>query len=232
MISVKICGITNISDARSAVEYGADVLGFIFYPGSQRYVPPEKAKEMIQRLPCEVIRVGVFVNQEIREVKEIARFCNLSLIQLHGDESPQYCGQFSGFSLIKAISPRTEAEILRLGDYPVGAILVDAYERGRYGGTGKTSDWRLAIKVKERHPLILSGGLNADNIREAIEAVRPPAVDINSGVEISPGKKDDEKIRRIIGIVRETEKQETFSLPFLKGGREGLKNLFQKANPK
>ena len=232
MIRVKICGITNISDARSAVKYGADVLGFIFYPGSQRYVPPEKAKEMIQRLPREVIRVGVFVNQEIGEVKEIAKFCDLNLIQLHGDESPHYCGQFSGFSLIKAISPRTEAEILRLGDYPVGAILVDAYERGRYGGTGKTSDWRLAIKVKERHPLILSGGLNADNIREAIEAVRPPAVDINSGVEISPGKKDDEKIRRIIGIVRETEKQETFSLPFLKGGREGLKNLFQKANPK
>jgi len=208
MIGIKICGMTNIGDARSAVEYGVDALGFIFYPGSQRYVPPEKAKEMIQRLPCEVIRVGVFVNQEMRAVKAIARFCNLSLIQLHGDESPEYCGQFSGFSLIKAISPRTEAEILRLGDYPVDAVLVDAYKQGRYGGTGKTSDWRLAIKIKERHPLILSGGLNADNIRAAIETVRPQAVDINSGVEISPGKKDPEKMRKIIGIIRETEQQE------------------------
>jgi phosphoribosylanthranilate isomerase len=204
MIGIKICGITNIGDARSAVEYGADALGFIFYPKSKRYVSPGKAREMIRELPCEVIRVGVFVNQEIREVKEIARFCNLSLIQLHGDESPQYCGQLSGFSLIKAISPRTEAEILRLGDYPVGAVLVDAYEQGRYGGTGKTSDWRLAIKVKERYPLILSGGLNADNIRAAIETVRPQAVDINSGVEISPGKKDPDKIREIVEIARGT----------------------------
>jgi phosphoribosylanthranilate isomerase len=204
MTRIKICGMTNVSDARSAVEYGVDALGFIFYPKSQRYVSPEMAKEMIRKLPCDVIRVGVFVNQEIREVKEIARFCNLSLIQLHGDESPRYCGQFSGFSLIKAISPRTEAEILRLGDYPVDAVLVDAYEQGRYGGTGKTSDWRLAIKVKERHFLILSGGLNADNIREAIETVRPQAVDINSGVEISPGKKDPDKMREIVEIARGT----------------------------
>jgi phosphoribosylanthranilate isomerase len=204
MTRIKICGMTNVSDARSAVEYGVDALGFIFYPKSRRYVSPEKAKEMIRKLPCDVIRVGVFVNQEIREVKEIARFCNLSLIQLHGNESPHYCSQFSGFSLIKAISPRTEAEILRLGDYPVGAVLVDAYEQGRYGGTGKISNWRLAIKVKERHSLILSGGLNAGNIREAIEAVRPQAVDINSGVEISPGKKDPDKIREIVEIARGT----------------------------
>jgi phosphoribosylanthranilate isomerase len=204
MIGIKICGMTNISDARSAVEYGVDALGFIFYPKSKRYVSPEKAKEMIRKLPCKLIRVGVFVNQEIREVKEIVRFCNLSLIQLHGDESPHYCGQFTGFSLIKAVSPRTGTEILRLRDYPVDAVLVDAYEQGRYGGTGKTSDWKLAIKVKERHPLILSGGLNADNIRDAIETVRPQAVDINSGVEISPGKKDPDKIREIVEIARGT----------------------------
>jgi phosphoribosylanthranilate isomerase len=204
MTRIKMCGMTNISDARSAVEYGVDALGFIFYPKSRRYVSPEKAKEMIRKLPCDVIRVGVFVNQEIREVKEIARFCDFNVIQLHGDESPHYCSQFSGFSLIKAISPRTEAEILRLRDYPVGAVLVDAYEQGRYGGTGRISDWRLAIKVKERHPLILSGGLNTGNIREAIAAVRPQAVDINSGVEISPGKKDPDKIREIVEIARGT----------------------------
>jgi phosphoribosylanthranilate isomerase len=159
---------------------------------------------MIRKLPCELIRVGVFVNQEIREVKEIARFCNLSLIQLHGDESAQYCSQFLASSLIKAASPRTEEDTLPLRNYPVGAILVDASEPGSYGGTGKTSDWRLAIKVKERHPLILSGGLNADNIRDAIETVRPQAVDINSGVEISPGKKDPDKIKEIVDIIRGT----------------------------
>jgi phosphoribosylanthranilate isomerase len=207
MVRVKICGITNITDALSAAECGIDALGFIFYPKSPRYVPPEKAKEIIQKLPREMTRVGVFVNQEIQEVKEVAKFCDLSLIQLHGDESPLYCIQLSGFSLIKAVSPRTEADILKSRKYPVGAILVDAYEPGRYGGTGKISDWRLAIKVKETHPLILSGGLSAENIREAIEAVRPHAVDINSGIEISPGKKDPDKIRRIMEVVREIEQK-------------------------
>jgi phosphoribosylanthranilate isomerase len=207
MVRVKICGITNIADALSAAECGTDALGFIFYPKSPRYVPPEKAKEIIQKLPGEMTRVGVFVNQEIQEVKEVAKFCDLSLIQLHGDESPRYCSKLPGFSLIKAVSPRAESDILKSREYPVGAILVDAYEPGRYGGTGKISDWGLAIKVKETHLLILSGGLNAENIREAIETVRPYAVDINSGVEISPGKKDPDKIWRIMEVVREIEQK-------------------------
>jgi phosphoribosylanthranilate isomerase len=205
MVKVKICGITNISDANIAVECGVDALGFIFYPKSQRYVVPERAKEIIQKLPYEIIRVGVFVNQEIREVKEIAKFCCLNLIQLHGDESPEYCAQFPISSLIKSVACRVEEDIRKLRNYPVKAILVDACEPGQYGGTGKNSDWRLAIKVKETHPLILSGGLNKENIREAIEMVRPQAVDINSGVEISPGKKDSSKIREIIKIVRQTD---------------------------
>jgi phosphoribosylanthranilate isomerase len=205
MVKVKICGITNINDAYSAVECGVDALGFIFYPKSQRYVAPEKAKEMIQRLPLEIIRVGVFVNREIQEVKEIAKFCSLNLIQLHGDESPEYCAQFPMSSLIKAVFSQTEKEIRELRNYPVAAILMDARDAGQYGGTGKISDWRLAIKVKEIHPLILAGGLNRGNIREAIERVRPQAVDINSGVEISPGKKDPGKIKEILKIVRETD---------------------------
>jgi phosphoribosylanthranilate isomerase len=208
LISVKICGITHISDARSAVEYGADALGFIFYPKSKRYVSPEKVKEMIRKLPCEVIRVGVFVNQEIGEVKEIAKFCDLNLIQLHGDESAQYCSHFLSTSLIKAVSPQTEEDTLPFRNYPVRAILVDASQPGSYGGTGKKSDWRLAIKIKETHSLILAGGLNAGNIREALAFVRPQAVDINSGVEISPGKKDPEKMREIIEIVRKAERRE------------------------
>jgi phosphoribosylanthranilate isomerase len=205
MVKVKICGITNINDAYSAAECGVDALGFIFYPKSQRYVAPAKAKEIIQKLPYKIITVGVFVNHEIQEVNEIVQFCRLNLIQLHGDESPEYCAQFPMSSLIKAVSCQTEKEIQELKNYPIAAILMDAREAGHYGGTGKNSDWRLAIKVKEKHPLILAGGLNMENIREAIERVRPHAVDINSGVEISPGNKDPKKIREIMKIVRETD---------------------------
>jgi len=205
MVEVKICGITNINDAYVAIKYGADALGFIFYPKSQRYVMPERAKEIIQKLPHEIIKVGVFVNHEIHEVKEIVKFCGLNLIQLHGDESPEYCAQFPKSSLIKAVSCRLEEDIRKLRNYSVRAILVDGQEQGHYGGTGKNSDWRLAIKVKGMHPLILAGGLNKGNIRKAIETVRPQAVDINSGVEISPGKKDPDKIKEIIEIVRETD---------------------------
>jgi len=205
MIKVKICGITNINDAYSAAECGVDALGFIFYPKSQRYVAPAEAKEMIQKLPSEIIRVGVFVNHEIQEVKEIAQFCGLDLIQLHGDESPEYCAQFPISSLIKAVFCQTEEEIRELRNYPVAAILMDARDAGHYGGTGKNSDWRLAIKVKEMYPLILAGGLNRKNIGEAIGRVRPHAVDINSGAEISPGKKDPNKIREIMKIVHETD---------------------------
>ena len=206
MVEVKICGITNMSDAFIAAECGADALGFIFYPKSQRYVAPEKVKEIIQKLPYEIIKVGVFVNHEIHEVKEIVKFCSLNLIQLHGDESPEYCAQFPISSLIKAVSPRIEEDIHKLKNYPVRAILVDGREPGHYGGTGKNSDWRLAIKIKETHPLILAGGLNKENIRKAIETVRPQAVDINSGAEISPGKKDPDKIREVIELVRKIDR--------------------------
>jgi len=208
MIRVKICGITNIGDAYWAAELGADALGFIFYPKSPRSITPERAKEIIQKLPGSKGKVGVFVNQEIQAVKEIVSFCGLRLIQLHGDESPQYCAQFPMSTLIKAFSHCAEEEVQRLENYPVKAILVDAHEPGRYGGTGKNSDWALALKVKKNHPLILAGGLNRENIKRAIETVRPCAVDINSGVETSPGKKDPYKIREIIEIIRATDKDE------------------------
>jgi len=208
MIGVKICGITHIGDAYAAAESGADALGFIFYPKSRRSIAPERAKEIIQKIPGSIGRVGVFVNQEIQAVKEIVSFCGLRLIQLHGDESPQYCGQFPMSSLIKTVSHWAEEEIQKLENYAVKAILVDAREPGCYGGTGKNSDWALALKVKKNHPLILAGGLNKENIRRAIETVRPDAVDINSGVETSPGKKDPHQIREIMEIVRATDKDE------------------------
>ena len=209
MVSVKICGITNIRDAKYAVESGADALGFVFYTNSRRAIMPERAKEIIQKIPGSISRVGVFVNEEIGTVKEIVSFCGLHLIQLHGDESPQYCGEFPMSSLIKTVSHWADEEIKKLEDYCVKAILVDAHDPGHYGGTGKNSDWALALKVKKIHPLILAGGLNRENIKKAIETVGPHGVDINSGVEASPGKKDPYKIREIVEIIRETDKDET-----------------------
>ncbi|MBW2648816.1 MAG: phosphoribosylanthranilate isomerase [Deltaproteobacteria bacterium] len=206
MIEIKICGITNLDDALAVYENGADALGFIFYPKSPRYISPEKAKKIIENIPREITRVGVFVNHRAREVKGIIEFCGLNLVQLHGNETPEYCRQFPESIVIKSFSPRTDDDLQTLKDYPVKAILVDAHDPGLYGGTGKTSNWELASKIRDSHPLILSGGLNIDNIMDAIDTVHPHAVDINSGVESSPGKKDHDKVRKIIEIARQNDR--------------------------
>jgi phosphoribosylanthranilate isomerase len=206
---IKICGITNLEDASFAAECGADALGFIFYSKSPRYVEPETAKEIIEEIPDGITKVGVFVNHDALALKQIVEFCGLDMVQFHGDETPEYCRQFPSSLLIKAFCPRGEDDLRKLSSYNVRAILVDAYDPLRYGGAGKRSDWRLAVKVKETHLLILAGGLNADNIGEAIEIVSPHAVDINSGVESSPGRKDLEKVRTIIEIVRRMDRKGT-----------------------
>ncbi|MDO9528259.1 MAG: phosphoribosylanthranilate isomerase [Syntrophales bacterium] len=200
MTEIKICGMTNAADAMNAAQCGADALGFIFYPKSPRYILPEAARKIIDKLPRNVCKVGVFVNHEAKVIKEIVEVCGLDFIQLHGDESPRYCREFPKSILIKAISEQTS----QLSDYSVRAILIDACHPELYGGTGKKSDWDLAVAVKEHCPLILSGGLNLGNIEEALRIVSPDAVDINSGVEMLPGKKDSEKVRKIIEIVRKT----------------------------
>ncbi|MFQ5840797.1 MAG: phosphoribosylanthranilate isomerase [Thermodesulfobacteriota bacterium] len=212
MTEIKICGITNLEDASYAAECGADALGFNFYAGSPRYVSPEDAKEIIEKIPDGITTVGVFVNHDALEVKKTAEFCGLDLIQLHGDESPGYCRRFPSSLLIKAFSPRDEDDLQKVSSYPVRAILVDAYDPSRYGGTGKRSDWRLAVRVKETHPLIIAGGLNPNNIREAIAIVSPHAVDVNSGVESLPGRKDPQKVRTIIEVVHgiDTKKPRVF----------------------
>jgi len=207
LIKIKICGITNLEDALNAANCGSDALGFIFYQKSPRYVAPEVAREIIEKLPPEIKKVGVFVNQAADTVRELLEFCGLDMIQLHGDESPDYCRQFPASTLIKAFSLRSANDLLKLKSYSVKAILVDTYDPERYGGTGKKANWELAVTVKETHPLILSGGLNAANIRQAIEIVSPYAVDINSGAEISPGKKDPELVRKIIEIVRQVNQE-------------------------
>ena len=203
MTQIKICGITNIDDALCAAACGVDAVGFIFHPASPRYIASERAKEIIAALPAELVKVGVFVNREAEEVAQTVEDCGLDLIQLHGDESPEYCRWFPPERLIKAVFLRTPEDLRALDAYDVLAFLADFREAGRYGGTGKRADWSLAARLGKTHPLILAGGLCIENIGEAMAAVAPVAVDINSGCERTPGIKDHDLMRRIVGMIRE-----------------------------
>ncbi len=202
MVQIKICGITNVEDALAAAEAGADALGFVFHPASPRCVTPAQAQAIIGSLPASVCTAGVFVNLPAAEVLRIAEMCGLDFIQLHGSESREYCLALPRERLIKALSFRNEEEFAVAADYPVRAFLVDAHDPVRFGGTGKTCDWNLARKAADRYPLILAGGLRAGNIAAALDTVRPLAVDVSSGVESSPGKKDHEELRSLIAAVR------------------------------
>ncbi|HUH65421.1 MAG TPA: phosphoribosylanthranilate isomerase [Syntrophales bacterium] len=211
-VEIKVCGITTMEDAAMAFSYGADALGFIFYEKSQRYVTPEAAFHIIESLPPAISKVGVFVNHDINVVRDIYHFCRLDLIQLHGDESPDYCLEIPQAILIKAVSPKSDSDLALTEGYAVKAFLVDARDSGLYGGTGKLSNWEIARKLSRRHPVILSGGLNAENILTAIEKVSPDGVDVNSGVEFSPGSKDPKKVRSIIDMVHVIEKRRPESI--------------------
>jgi phosphoribosylanthranilate isomerase len=199
---VKICGITNAEDALMAVEAGADALGFIFYPKSPRYITPEEARLIKTKLPPFVATVGVFVDEDAGRVMEIAREAGLGAVQLHGHETPAYCTQM-GISVIKALRVRDEGDIRTLARYEVSAFLLDTYKEGQMGGTGEVFDWDLALKAKQgKTPIILSGGLNPDNVAKAVEKVRPYAVDVSSGVEVKPGVKNRDKVRDFIKNVK------------------------------
>lgn len=206
MTEIKICGITNLEDALCAAACGADAIGFIFHPASPRYVTPERAREIIAALPAGIATVGIFVNREASEVERTAELCGLDLLQLHGDESPEYCRRFPPERVIKAVFPRTPEDLRALDAYDVRAFLVDFREAGRYGGTGKRADWTLAARLGKTHPLILAGGLCIENIGEALAAVAPGAVDINSGCERTPGIKDHDRMKQIISLIRSQKK--------------------------
>jgi Phosphoribosylanthranilate isomerase len=199
---VKICGITNEEDALCAAKCGAAALGFIFYPPSPRYIKPADARKIVSALPDELVKVGVFVNEKAAEIKRVMKYCGLDMIQLHGDETPEFCREFPSAQVIKAVELKNEADFVYAKSYHVGAILVDSRHAGLYGGTGKKANWDLACRIKNKKPLILSGGLNEGNIAEALQTVAPAALDINSGVELSPGKKDHTKLARIFDIIR------------------------------
>ncbi|OGP50758.1 MAG: N-(5'-phosphoribosyl)anthranilate isomerase [Deltaproteobacteria bacterium RBG_13_43_22] len=210
MTRVKICGITNLEDALLATEMGADAIGFIFTE-SPRRITPIKAKAIIHNLPPLVKTVGVFVNEEPARIKEIKSVCGLDLIQLHGDESPEICRDLMPYS-IKAFRIQNQRDIKNIKRYQgaVRAILLDTFQKGKAGGTGKTFDWSLAVKAKETGiPVILAGGLGPDNIREAITIVHPYAVDVNSGIEERPGKKDPVLMERLMKKIAEYRIQES-----------------------
>jgi phosphoribosylanthranilate isomerase len=196
MVRVKICGVTALGDARFAVEAGAFAIGFNFHPPSPRYIEPEAAGRIAAALPPEVWRVGVFVDRERAEIERIAATAGLSAIQLHGAEPPGLCLDWA-IPVIKAGRVRERTDVERLAAYPVELLLVDAYVEGVHGGTGVRFDWRLLEGV-DRKRLVLAGGLTLENVAEAVRTVRPFAVDVASGVEVSPGVKDPEKVKRFI----------------------------------
>jgi phosphoribosylanthranilate isomerase len=202
MVRIKICGITNLEDARSAASLGAHALGFIFYTKSPRVVRPDAAREIIKNLPPLVMTVGVFVDEEAAVVRGVAETAGLDWVQLHGQESPEYCRTL-GRRLIKGFRIKDASSLSLLPDYrdSVQTFLLDTYKAGTAGGTGETFDWALARQAGESGPIILAGGLNPANVAQAIKAARPAAVDVASGVEAAPGRKDPEKLRAFFKAV-------------------------------
>lgn len=204
---IKVCGITTLEDALSAVQNGADALGFIFVESSPRYITPEEAREITSQLPPFVHFVGVFLDQDPVEVEEIVEYCHLSYVQLHGKEGVEYCFELahsiSPCRLVKAfrVGQGTDAEDFKPYETCVSGFLLDTLVAGQEGGTGKIFDWSLIDSLELKLPLILAGGLSPENVADAVKAVRPFAVDVNSGVEDEPGKKNVEKLRALIAEV-------------------------------
>jgi phosphoribosylanthranilate isomerase len=202
-MKVKICGITSYEDAALALDAGADALGFNFFPSSPRYIRPRDANAIIRRLPPFTVTVGLFVNVELPEnVERTALLAGAQVIQLHGDESPEYCRKLSAWPLIQALRIGDKPVEPDLDRYPVRAFLLDIKDDVLFGGTGKTFDWNLAQSIDRKRPIILAGGLRSDNVRAAIRTVRPYGVDVCSGVEREPGKKDPAKLAEFMNEVR------------------------------
>ncbi len=211
LVRVKICGITNVEDALAAVGAGADFLGFNFYPASPRYVTMGRAGEIIttlrqwegerdRRQPVRI--VGVFVDEELDRVREAIRECGLDYAQLHGEEPPEYVAAL-GAHTIKALRVRSETDIERLAAYAASAYLLDAYHPTKSGGTGQVWNWKLATAAKQYGPVIVAGGLTPDNVAEVVRQVQPYGVDVSSGVESAPGRKDIAKVQRFVAAAKD-----------------------------
>jgi phosphoribosylanthranilate isomerase len=194
MVKVKICGITNTADAAAAVERGADALGFVFFRESPRYVPPQEAGAIIKTLPSFIPAVGVFVDETVERIEETALISGIDLVQLHGDEPPERCGLSR--RVIKVIRVKSLDSLSPLNRFKdkVTAFLLDTYTPDALGGTGRIFNWDIAVEAKQFGRIVLAGGLTQDNVADAVRHVRPYAVDVSSGVELSKGKKDHTKI--------------------------------------
>jgi phosphoribosylanthranilate isomerase len=201
-VKVKICGITSAADAEAAVQAGADALGLMFYPGSPRYIPLEVAQEIARRLPPFILRTGVFADPDPSDVFAAIQLCQLNVLQFHGSETPEFCLQF-GLMTMKAFRLRNADSLAPMSAYRTDAFLLDSHVAGQPGGTGATFNWDLALEAKKLgKPIFLAGGLTPHNVAEAVRKVQPFGVDVSSGVEQSPGKKDAQKMRDFIAAAR------------------------------
>ena len=209
-VKVKICGITNLEDALASVRSGSDALGFVFYRKSPRYITPWAARAIIRRLPKRIAKIGVFVDAPEKSIKRVAKFCRLDVLQFHGQESPEFCKRFKGYKVIKAFRVKDGRELKNILPYDTFAYLFDTFVKTKAGGTGKRFDWKL-IRGFDRpvrksgglnRPIFVSGGLNEKNVKRAIAIAQPDWVDVSSGVEIKPGKKNHEKVKRFIAAAK------------------------------
>lgn len=214
MVKVKICGITNLEDALFSYFSKADALGFIFYKKSSRYIDPQKVCNIARILSKKISLVGVFVNEKVSIVKKIAKLCKLDMLQFHGEESLEYCQQFKGYKVIKAFRVRTKNDLADIAKYKTFAYLFDSFSHVNPGGSGKRFNWKILaqtdtielIKVnrdKNTKPVVfLSGGLTCANVKQAIKLLKPDWVDLSSGLELKPGKKDHQKIQKFMQVVK------------------------------
>jgi len=204
-VGIKICGLTRAEDVAALENLGVDFAGFIFAPSSPRFLAPENAAELLPLLPRGIRRVGVFLDADPETVRVLSRRLHLDFLQFHGSESPAYCRGF-GLPFFKAFRVRGPLDPDRMKAYRAEAVLLDAYHRGVPGGTGETFDWSLAQEAGTAGiRVVLAGGLNPQNVAAAVRTVRPWAVDVSSGVELSPGIKDPRKLREFVRRIRETE---------------------------
>ena len=196
IVKVKICGITNYQDALAAMNMGADLLGFNFYPESPRYITPQKAADIINKLPGFIDTAGVFVNALIENINEINNLCNLDWVQLHGDEDPEFCRSLLSHNVktLKAIRVKNQTDIEKAESFFTDAILLDAFDPQKYGGTGLTFDWNIIGHIGKR--VFLAGGINPDNAAQAIN-FGVYGIDVCSGIEAEPGKKDHKKMKKL-----------------------------------
>jgi len=211
MVSVKVCGITTLEDALQAARSGADALGFVFAP-SPRRVTADQVKHIVSRLPESVTAVGVFVNAPVREIFRLREYCGLDVVQLHGDESEEFVSTLDG-QIINALPAGNGVSNSLIG-YASATVLLDTHCRDARGGTGKTFDWSLAVEAARQRPVILAGGLSADNVADAIARVAPCAVDVSSAVESEPGRKDYARLWRFIRTAKAGGSSSRWEWPF------------------